>query len=633
MKKIVSVIVMFSVLICCLPWSAFAAETAPAPLTEDAVIVTAPDANAYESAAATRLQERLSGLFGLELPVVTADEVENRFGVYIGSAAGIDVAGRPDGSYILRSLENGVALAGAGTRGNSNAVYAFLEKYGGCKVYTRERGMTSEQAGVLLPEKIDVAYTPFFEYTDTDWHSPRDTEYSLMNGLNGGIYRSIPGAFGGTVNYITFAHSLATTFCSANTYFESHPEYFALHEGERTGDQLCLTNEDVYRIVESEVLNMLSWAHDPNAALQILSLTQNDNRHYCECDACRALDEANGSHAGTMLTFVNRIARAVAAAGYDNVVIDTFAYQYTRKAPTQVKPEPNVCVRLCSIECCFSHPLDDPDCPENAAFMQDLKDWSELSDRLYIWDYTTNYSKTTGPFPDFGVLQRNMQIFYENHARGIYEEGNYYVDACNTEFGELRAYLISKLLQDPYCDYDAEMNGFLKAYYGDGWQSIRDYIDLTNKAAARTHVGIYEQMLETFVFLPGETCKADQYWETAKSASSGEELEHVLRSELSWRFWKASAGVGEFANLCKAVDARKQLVADFKEYGVTMMNEGTQHELNEWYMYVPTRYWYDTIDSMTTWEKLKFIISRNVDLLHRYRLFFEKLAKARLKIG
>ena len=39
----------------------------------DAVIVTAENANVYEQAAAARLRERLSGEFGLDLPVVKAD--------------------------------------------------------------------------------------------------------------------------------------------------------------------------------------------------------------------------------------------------------------------------------------------------------------------------------------------------------------------------------------------------------------------------------------------------------------------------------------------------------------------------------------------------------------------------------
>ncbi len=51
---------------------------------------------------------------------------------------------------------------------------------------------------------------------------------------------------------------------------------------------------------------------------------------YCTCENCKAIDDANGAHSGTMITFVNRIAREVKSAGYDNAAIDTFACKYTR---------------------------------------------------------------------------------------------------------------------------------------------------------------------------------------------------------------------------------------------------------------------------------------------------------------
>ena len=93
------------------------------------------------------------------------------------------------------------------------------------------------------------------------------------------------------------------------------------------------------KVVREEVLRLLKHMHDPTADLQIISLSQADNPVYCECDACKALDDANGSHAGTLITFVNRIARDVKEAGYDNVEIDTLAYMHTRKAPSAVVPE------------------------------------------------------------------------------------------------------------------------------------------------------------------------------------------------------------------------------------------------------------------------------------------------------
>ena len=73
-------------------------------------------------------------------------------------------------------------------------------------------------------------------------------------------------------------HTLSTVFCAADKYYESHPEYFALHNGDRVPSQLCLTNDKVYDIVLEEVFDVLrSEKYDPNADLQIISLSQADN--------------------------------------------------------------------------------------------------------------------------------------------------------------------------------------------------------------------------------------------------------------------------------------------------------------------------------------------------------------------
>lgn len=478
----------------------------------------------------------------------------------------------PDNGYVIETGKNEVSVLGNGTRGVIHGVYAFLEKYCNCRWFTSTIYSIPENHNLVIPEGEKTEYKPFFEYTDTDWKSPRDVEYSLANGLNGNPYRSIPDELGGTVEYISaFCHTFGSQFCSKDTYFESNPEYFALHNGIRQNEQLCLTNEDVYNLVLGEVMALLKEKHDPEKSLQIISLTQADsgeNAKMCQCSGCKAIDDENGSHSGTMITFVNRIAKAVKEAGYDNVALDTFAYRYTRKAPSKVVPEDNVIVRLCTIECCFAHPLDDADCSENVSLMADLKEWSKICNRIYVWDYTTNYAHTLGIFPDFGVLQRNVQVFYENNVVGLYEEGNYYIDQCDGEFGELRAYLLSKLMQNPYVDYDACMNEFLEAYYGKGFADIRSFIDMTVEKAVpeNGHLKIYDPMETTLDFSKEDISKADLLWKNAKTkADTDGHLSNVLRSEICWRYWK---GFNVYDK-----DESDKLIADIKASGITMIRE------------------------------------------------------------
>ena len=566
---------------------------------EQAYAVVVPvEAEETERCGAEILSGYLSALTGENCPILEEGQAFEGFCFYVGSTSAADayaLAGERDGSYDLVPVKDGLAIYGAGNRGTLYGVYGYLEDFCGYRCFTAASGMQSRGGKITVPE-APVKFRACFEYTDTDWRSPYDVEYSLANGLNGVQHRALTARLGGGIGYLGgFCHTLSTIFCAADTYFQQHPEYFALHEGKRVPGQLCLTNEDVYQIVLSEVMELLKNYHVPEATLQIISLTQNDNQLYCQCDSCRALDDKNGSQAGTVITFANRVARAVREAGYDNIAIDTFAYQYSRKAPSEVVPEENVIVRLCTIEGCFSHPLNDPACPLNAELMQDLEAWNRICDRLYIWDYTNNYSYTCGIFPDFHVLQANMQCFYEHGVRGVYEEGNYYIEECDTEFGELRSYLISRLLRDPYCDYEKEMDLFCRAFYGDGGPYIREFIDKVTDRAAGNHATIYTSMRDSFSISEEEAGLLDSLWVKAAEVSGKDPaaLAAVERSRLSWRYVKACLALGEFKDpLENSMQAREDLYRDLISHGVRRLDEWhTIKEDFEAYRYIPVEGW------------------------------------------
>ncbi len=591
MKKLL--VVLLSVLMFSFCLLSAQASTLPA----EAVIVIGENASETDKYAAAMLQDYLKQ-GGLELPIVTNNAETEAFEIRIGEAGRTKPALRSatDGAYRIESTDGAIEIVGAGNRGTIYGTYAFLEKLCGFHWYAVDVTVIPDMSELELPDDILIEYEPAFEYTDTDWLSPRNDQYSLANGLNGGPYRTLTAEQGGTVDYISnFCHTLATQFCSADTYFAEHPEYFALHNGLRTPKQLCLSNERVVEIVKNEVFAILNEKHDPTAAVQIVSLTQHDNQEYCECDACKAVDEANGSPSGSMITFVNKIAAAVKDAGYDNIAIDTFAYQYTRKAPTQVKPLDNVIVRLCTIECCFSHPLNDASCEQNAALKADLENWNEICDRIYVWDYATNYAYTLGIFPDFGVLQSNMQFFRDHGVKGVYEEGNYYMANCNTEFGDLRAYLLAKLLQDPDCRLAAEAEGFLNAYYGEGGKDILNFLALITENSAKTHHPIYVSMANTLSLTKDEVAQCDAWWANAKQVTTDTAaLARIERSELCWRFWKACNKESEFSGL--AFKENRQLYLDMLAVGTIQYSEGnsTFAQLNPITTYLTPSGWNKT---------------------------------------
>ncbi len=213
-----------------------------------------------------------------------------------------------------------------------------------------------------------------------------------------------------------------------------------------------------------------------------------------------------------MIWFINQVAQAVEPE-YPDVVIDTFAYEYTRHAPKNITVRDNVCVRLCSIECCYAHAVDDPSCPVNAEFFQDLKDWSDICKRLYIWDYTTDFNQTLGVFLNFGVLRKNLRIFRDNNVVGLYEQGVGDQINCNTEFADLRAYELACNMREDLTKEEntALRRGFLNAYYGEGAGEIEEYLDyLTAHAGNRSgHLYNRASMLKTLHNVTKKRCEED----------------------------------------------------------------------------------------------------------------------------
>ncbi len=571
-------------------------------ITEDYVIVIGDKASASEKNAAEKLKQYLNQISGISLEIVTDSAEKIAHEIIIGETKRegdgytIDRENLGDDGVVIKTVGESVILSGAKQRGAIYAVYTFLEEYFGCRWFTHDLTVIPEKEKLVIPKNIDYTYVPSIKFRETDWISPAiSNEYKAANKLNDNVYGVISEEYGSGISYAgSFCHTMA--YLIDPNLFETETELFAygVKTRARTIDQPCLTNP---RTLELAIQGVRKWLSE-NPEAKIISVTQNDNQNYCVCENCKAVDKEEGSQAGTMLRFVNAIADDI-KDDYPDVMVDTFAYQYTRKPPKITVPRDNVIVRLCSIECKFSTPLDSGVCKENDAFAEDIKKWSEICDNLFVWDYTTNYAHYLAPFGNFDVLQANMQFFAENNVIGVYEEGNYTAYESDGEFAELRCYLLAKLMWDPYCDIDKHMYEFCEAYYGDGAQGIIDFINfidensggisvdlepwwitpIPNRIDIREGLTIYAPVTSQSLLRvnKNEVAKIDAMWQAAKDgAKTEEQLQNVLRSELCWRYLKACRRIGEFdtKNQAEAIELNKQLYNDFVKFGINRLSEG-----------------------------------------------------------
>ena len=448
-----------------------------------------------------------------------------------------------DAFEITATLEGdnaGMTIVGGNERGVLYGVYKFLEEFGGVRYFTPELEVVPASDIVLEEGKI-LEYSPYFELRRLSWYGAgTSSDWCLKNGVNAHDGKN-DTIYGGKVVYGSglFVHTLG-----------------ALTEtGGGASANPCLSLDSPEGQANYEkVMKNLRAALEADPTINIVSVSQNDNNTYCKCEYClksyakyttNSSNVEEGGTAGNMLEFVNKVA-AELEKDYPNLTVDTLAYNYTQAAPKGIVPRENVCIRVCSIRVCFMHPFTE--CPDakgpngvawtrTAKFRTDFANWGKICDNIYVWDYTTNFRYYIAPFSNFGAIRQNMKFYHENGVRGMFPQGN--SQSISGEFGELRTYLLAKLMWDPYMteeEYYTHMNEFLKAYYGDGWVYIRMFIDKTTELAKDGCINIYEAPLQSITeaeYLANER-DFENWWSKAE-AIAGDRTDYVKRSRLQWR--------------------------------------------------------------------------------------------------
>ena len=394
-------------------------------------IVRAVDASPSVVYAAEDLRDFTERITGVRLPILTDDRPMPAKAIVLGRTRHGAVGGAggfradSDDAFRLVSKPPHLFVEGSDVRSVLYGVYELLERFGGCRWYSSWHAVVPERDRFEVPDKLDDTQVPAFPVREPYWYdvryNPQFAARLRVNSLSwntlgekhgGDLYRF----GGGLVSCHTFERLLPS-----EKYFDAHPEYFSMVKGERirVQTQLCLTNPDVLRIVTSNVLARIR--KDPTA--KFYGVSQNDWYNYCECPSCAAVDAEEESHAGTMVRFVNAIAEAVEKE-FPDKIIETLAYQYTRKPPKKTKLRHNVMPCLCTIECDFSRPLPVSRYRENVKFVDDIKKWSAQTSRLFIWDYVTDFLCYPFPFPNVYAMQDNVRFFRDNGGYSLFEQGD-----------------------------------------------------------------------------------------------------------------------------------------------------------------------------------------------------------------
>jgi hypothetical protein len=382
----------------------------------------------------------------------------------------------------------------------------------------------------------------------------------------------VPEECGGHMDYDGMFVHTASQIIPPGKYFSEHPEYFAqAADGKRVTSQICPTNPAVATIAIDYVRQVLK--RSPQT--EIVSVSKNDNTEICHCERCVKLRDAEGSDMANQLVLVNQVAKAIEKE-HPGVIIDTLAYLETISVPRTMRPRKNVAIRLCNDAVgSWVHPFTPAEQCDVARLVQA---WSAVHDRIYIWDYSVNFSHYLAPMPNLDVMAANIRFWTANHAEGVMLQGGYQGPA---EQDELKCWVTSKVLWDPSRDEKALAQDFIWGHYGRAAAAIAEYNALLYRARqeharemASPPGGIRYPMDAPFL-TKAFVAKATELFARAKQLAKGDEqlARRVERAELPILYVKCVRGpefvggdyaevVGEFERV-----ARREKVQYLQEGG------------------------------------------------------------------
>jgi hypothetical protein len=395
----------------------------------------------------------------------------------------------------------------------------------GVRWWTSTESFIPKKPDLSVPD-LDTTYVPPLRYREAYYRDVmgKASPFAAHLKLNG-HHQGIPEELGGHYSLIGWCHTFYG-LVPPQAHFAAHPEWFSLIKGKRTTNnaQLCLTNEAMRQELVRDALARI--AKSPAAGM--ISISQNDCLNPCECERCAVVVAEEGSQSGPLIRVVNAVAADIAKE-YPDFLVETLAYQYTRKPPKVTKPAKNVIVRLCSIEADFARPLSGD---TNKAFGDDLRGWAAIAPNLFVWNYVTNFANYLVPHPNISPIADDLRFFTANRVIGVFQQG----DALNPgggDFSQLRTWLHAKLLWDPSRDQRALTNEFINGYYGPGGPYLFKYLDLVAAGAKqRGAIGCYNK---NFSYVSDDAlAQATQLFDDAAKAVAGDEAMSRASAASGW---------------------------------------------------------------------------------------------------
>lgn len=383
--------------------------------------------------------------------------------------------------FVIKSQGDAVYVCGGGEMGTLYGVYELMTYLFGFETYAADCYSLNTVSDVKFYE-FDVVEKPDFAKRLEGYKFVRDNP-TYMNRLRQSSYtQSFIFVNGKEVH-----NSLS--YLPPEKYAEAHDSWYAPQNV-----QLCYTahgSETEYRAMVSEAAKVMEEHLIANPDLDTITFTQQDTPSWCNCTFCGEENAKYGTDSAAVIKFCNAVNAEVRAwmqgEGKDyarDLSILFFAYQTTVAAPVKktdkgyepiddsVKCDDGVCVFYAPIEMDYTVSVQDE---INTLYKDNFEQWAAISDRVYLWLYSTNFHHYLLPYDNFGTMQELYTFVKGTNAYMLYDQSQTDQGGGATAFTVLKSYLAAKFEWNVQYDQQTLTDNFFANYYGAAAPSMRTY--------------------------------------------------------------------------------------------------------------------------------------------------------------
>ena len=481
-----------------------------------------------------------------------------------------------DDAFTLGENDYLITISG-GKRGVIYGTYELLQRYFQFEFYGHNIELTPAQS--INIDKICYESKPSFKYREilgVDSSYNIDTVLQLR--LNSNFWFNLLKKEHGDGYKMAGipAHSLTGEFL-LKPFIKTNPEYFALVDGKRitTKDgQMCFTNKDAILMASKEVIKVIEKCPDAN----YVSITTGDNSNYCRCPSCLKAYEKE-SPSVLFYKALNEMAKIIKKK-YPNILIQTFSYMDLNELPKGFAFEDNIIIQYCNGNCA-NHSYDDKECRYNQSNLKVFKSYSRVFKNILMWDYPNCFKYEMVLLPDLYFWKKKFQYYVKHNVYGVFLEYNHRDGDGTCVFNELKTYLLSKLLWNPFisdAEFEQLMEKFCRAYYKESWKEIIEYLHLYESAVDRNKHFNYDLMnLETkapnFDLIDSAKkdeffSKADRIWEEAFNKASNKKI--IEKEYLGYLYLKMLTLFEPGDQNPQLIEQNQRLIEGIKKYKIKL---------------------------------------------------------------